>query len=272
MNPVGRADDRGVPCEISEGRLTSLDTWGHCIFGIKPLWFWSAGAGESAMIYKRPKIKWNHCFAGIIDTGSRAEKVVVIMRRPAWLKWNLLGSVSWEHTETGFQRWPRLYPRMLAAKLDSVGVAQVVLVWSHKGIMENGWGLTLSGKNRVPEERESLVVNVQPRCSKRPQCCGNAMQHCGPELRRWAMCTNMLHVVIFINMKSRRWTRKEKKDLLVICLCVRLKKGQLCWPCLCHLDTSWSHLRGRDPKWEMPPASRMRLLHAEVHVVCSGIY
>ena len=48
-NVENSAEDGGLACEISEGRLKTL------IRAMKTLWFWLAGAEESAVSNKIPK-------------------------------------------------------------------------------------------------------------------------------------------------------------------------------------------------------------------------
>jgi hypothetical protein len=56
-------------CEISEGRLKTLIR-AFAILIVKILWFWLAGAEESAVINKIPElIKRNLCITGTIDAG-----------------------------------------------------------------------------------------------------------------------------------------------------------------------------------------------------------
>jgi hypothetical protein len=63
------AEDGGLACEISEGRLK---TFFRAIAGmiVKILWFWLAGAEESAVINKILELlKQKLCITGTIDAG-----------------------------------------------------------------------------------------------------------------------------------------------------------------------------------------------------------
>ena len=63
------AEDIGLACEISEGHLKSLIR-SVAILIVKILWFWLAGAKESAVINKIPELlKPNLCIIGTIDDG-----------------------------------------------------------------------------------------------------------------------------------------------------------------------------------------------------------
>jgi hypothetical protein len=54
-NVENNAEDGGLACEISEGRLmTFIRATGILI--LKILWFWLAGAEESAVINKIPEL------------------------------------------------------------------------------------------------------------------------------------------------------------------------------------------------------------------------
>ena len=54
-NVENSAEDGGLACEISEGKLKTLS--GPLLFWIvKILWFWLAGAEESAVINKIPEL------------------------------------------------------------------------------------------------------------------------------------------------------------------------------------------------------------------------
>ena len=66
-NVESSAEDGGLACEISEGRLkTFFRAIGSLI--VKILWFWLAGAVESAVINKIPELlKQNFCTTGTID-------------------------------------------------------------------------------------------------------------------------------------------------------------------------------------------------------------
>ena len=70
---------------------------------------------------------------------ARAKKLAVIKKRPASLRWNLPGSISWEHKEAVSQRQPRLY---LMLQRD------LVMCKSHPGGtgfegIESSWGSVL---------------------------------------------------------------------------------------------------------------------------------
>jgi hypothetical protein len=68
-NVENSAEDGGLACEISEGRLKIL-TRVIAILIVKILWFWLAGAEESAVINKIPELlKQNLCITGTIDDG-----------------------------------------------------------------------------------------------------------------------------------------------------------------------------------------------------------
>jgi hypothetical protein len=54
-NVENSAEDGGLPCEISEGRLKTLFR-DIAILIVKILWFWLAGAEESAVINKIPEL------------------------------------------------------------------------------------------------------------------------------------------------------------------------------------------------------------------------
>jgi hypothetical protein len=54
-NGENGADDGGLACEISEGRLKILNR-AVAILIVKILWFWLAGAEESAVINKLPEL------------------------------------------------------------------------------------------------------------------------------------------------------------------------------------------------------------------------
>ena len=76
-NVENSAEDGGLACEISEGRLKSLIVG---ILIVKILWFWSAGAEESAVINKIPELlARNLCVAGIVGAAG-AENLAVIKR------------------------------------------------------------------------------------------------------------------------------------------------------------------------------------------------
>jgi hypothetical protein len=68
-NVENSAEDGGLTCEISEGRLKALFR-AIAIMIVKILWFWLAGAEESAMINKILELlKQNLCITGTIDAG-----------------------------------------------------------------------------------------------------------------------------------------------------------------------------------------------------------
>jgi hypothetical protein len=68
-NVENSAEDGGLPCEISEGRLKTLFR-AVAILIVKILCFWLAGAEESAVINKIPELlKQNLCITGTIDAG-----------------------------------------------------------------------------------------------------------------------------------------------------------------------------------------------------------
>jgi hypothetical protein len=54
-NVENSAQDGGLACEISEGRLKTLIS-AAAIFIVKILWFWLAGAEESAVNNKIPEL------------------------------------------------------------------------------------------------------------------------------------------------------------------------------------------------------------------------
>jgi hypothetical protein len=68
-NVKNSAEDGGLACEISEGRLkTFLRAIASLI--VKILWFWLAGAKESIVINKIPELlKQKLCITGTIDAG-----------------------------------------------------------------------------------------------------------------------------------------------------------------------------------------------------------
>jgi hypothetical protein len=68
-NVENSAEDGGLTCEISEGKLKTLFS-AIVIFVVKILWFWLARAEESAVINKIPELlKQKLCIAGTIDAG-----------------------------------------------------------------------------------------------------------------------------------------------------------------------------------------------------------
>jgi hypothetical protein len=54
-NVENSAENRGLACEISEGKLKTLFR-AIAILIVKILWFWLAGAEESAVINKIPEL------------------------------------------------------------------------------------------------------------------------------------------------------------------------------------------------------------------------
>jgi hypothetical protein len=54
-NAENRANDGGMDCEISKERLKTL-TGATAALIVKILWFWLAGAEESAVINKIPEL------------------------------------------------------------------------------------------------------------------------------------------------------------------------------------------------------------------------
>ena len=68
-NVENSAEDGGLACEISEGRLKILFR-DVAVLIVTILWFWLAGAEESAVINKIPELlKRNLCITGTIDAG-----------------------------------------------------------------------------------------------------------------------------------------------------------------------------------------------------------
>jgi hypothetical protein len=68
-NVENNAEDGGLACEISEGRLQTFIR-AVAILIVKILWFWLAGAEESAVISKIPELlKQKLCITGTIDAG-----------------------------------------------------------------------------------------------------------------------------------------------------------------------------------------------------------
>jgi hypothetical protein len=66
-NVENSAEDGGLVCEISEGRLKTLIR-PTAILIVKILWFWLAGAEESAVINNIPELlKCKLCITGTID-------------------------------------------------------------------------------------------------------------------------------------------------------------------------------------------------------------
>jgi len=69
-NVENSAEDGGLACEISEGRLKTLFR-AITVLIVKILWFWSAGAEESAVVNKIPELlKGNLCITGTIGAGQ----------------------------------------------------------------------------------------------------------------------------------------------------------------------------------------------------------
>jgi hypothetical protein len=71
-NDENSADDGGLACEISEGKLKTLFRTIVTLFRtiMKILWFWLAAAEESAVINKIPELlKQKFCITGTIDAG-----------------------------------------------------------------------------------------------------------------------------------------------------------------------------------------------------------
>ena len=68
-NVENSAEDGGLACEFSEGKLKTLFGAIAILIG-KILWFWLAGDEESAVINKIPELlKQNLCITGTIDVG-----------------------------------------------------------------------------------------------------------------------------------------------------------------------------------------------------------
>ena len=68
-NVENSAEDGGLVCEISEGKLKTLIR-AVVILTVKILWFWLAEAEESAVINKIPGLlKQNLWITGTIDAG-----------------------------------------------------------------------------------------------------------------------------------------------------------------------------------------------------------
>jgi len=69
-NVENSAEDGGLVCEISEGRLKTL-TRAVTILIVTIVWFCLAGAEKSAVITKIPELlKRNLCNTGTIDAGQ----------------------------------------------------------------------------------------------------------------------------------------------------------------------------------------------------------
>ena len=65
-NVENTAEDGGLACEISERKLKTLLRASASLI-VKILWFWLAGAEESAVINKIPELlKQSLCIAGTI--------------------------------------------------------------------------------------------------------------------------------------------------------------------------------------------------------------
>jgi hypothetical protein len=68
-NVENSAEDGGLACKISEGRLKTLIR-AIVVFIVKILWFWLAGAEKSAVINKIPELlKQKLCITGTIEAG-----------------------------------------------------------------------------------------------------------------------------------------------------------------------------------------------------------
>jgi hypothetical protein len=68
-NVENSTEDGGLACEISEGRLKTFIRAIACLI-VKILWFWLAGAEESAVIDKISELlNRNLCINGTIDAG-----------------------------------------------------------------------------------------------------------------------------------------------------------------------------------------------------------
>ena len=64
------AEDGGLACEISEGRLKTFIR-SAAVLIVKILWFWLVGTEESPVINKIPELlKQNLCITGKIDAGQ----------------------------------------------------------------------------------------------------------------------------------------------------------------------------------------------------------
>ena len=69
-NVENSAEGGGLACEISEGRLKTLIR-AVVVLVMKILWFWLAGAKESAVINKiSERLKQSLCITGTIDAGQ----------------------------------------------------------------------------------------------------------------------------------------------------------------------------------------------------------
>ena len=68
-NVENSAEDGGLACEISEGKLKTLFR-AIAVLIVKILWFWLARAEESAVINKIPEpLEWKLGITGTIDAG-----------------------------------------------------------------------------------------------------------------------------------------------------------------------------------------------------------
>ena len=68
-NVENSAEDGGLACEISEGKLKTLFR-AIAILIVDILYFWLAGVEESAVINKIPELlRRNFCITGTIDAG-----------------------------------------------------------------------------------------------------------------------------------------------------------------------------------------------------------
>jgi hypothetical protein len=65
---------------------------------------WVVGAGRGLLGYHW-KCKWNkYLIKKKREEKKKKKKLAVIKKRPASLRWHLLGSVFWKHKEAVFQR------------------------------------------------------------------------------------------------------------------------------------------------------------------------
>jgi hypothetical protein len=126
-------------------------------------------------------LKWNLCFAWIIDCLdnwcqlSGPEKLVVFKKRPALLRWNLLGSISSEsvHGSCG-QSCTLSWQLNLEVWESSRGHGLQIKAWP-----------CVAGLEFPKRSQKKLLVKVQPSCSKRPQYFRdvNTMRH--QEQQQW---------------------------------------------------------------------------------------
>jgi hypothetical protein len=72
-NVENSADDGGLACEISEGRLKTLIR-AIAMLIVRILWFLLVVAKESAVINKIPELKQNFCIAGSTDAGKLEQR------------------------------------------------------------------------------------------------------------------------------------------------------------------------------------------------------